>query len=403
MLTRRRVLILIGLVAVSVTLVTSLVLLPMLYGPYEGPIPVDHTIVIMQENHTFDQYFGTYPGANGLSSPGVTGPVLHLSSTNSTDLCNSWSCAHTDYDSGKMDQFSSSSYGYYDNRDIPYYWDLASSYVLYDNFFSSVMGPSLPNHTYLVAAQSGGHTDNSNFTANFPSIVDELDQKHVSWRYYAPPLSTGAWNPLPLFTSIQDSSSRLSNIVPSTQVFSEIAKGTLPHVAWIMPDNRDVSEHPPEDIRLGEKWVQSIVNATMNSSYWSSTAIFITWDDFGGFYDHVAPPQVDQYGYGFRVPLLVVSPMARRGFIDHTQADFTSILNFIEEEYLLQPLRPRDQAADDLVEAFTFSTASPTMQPPFQLQVVMLLGLPGILVEMGPIFQVFAPRGFANTKQPRPT
>jgi phospholipase C len=348
--------------------------------------PIKHIVVFMEENHTFDNYFGTFPGANGIQgavaqpsgTPGqapvepfvITTPViLH-------DMSHAWDTAHAAYDGGKMDGFVTAegwteTMGHFAPGLLGGYWNLASQYVLLDNFFSSVMGPSLPNHLYLIAAQSGGLTGDSSYgnigftsptvydnTFHFRSIVDELDAADVSWRYYAGgSAGLNNWNPLPAFESFQSDPARMSNLAETTQFLHDLNSHSLPRVSWVMPETDSSSEHPPYDITVGESDVVSKVEAVMASEYWPTTAIFVTWDDYGGWYDHVAPPQVDAYGYGFRVPCLVISPYARRGLVDHTQADFTSILRFIETIHSLPPLTARDAAAADLLEAFDFPQA----------------------------------------------
>jgi phospholipase C len=265
-----------------------------------------------------------------------------------------------------MDNFlaaegSKQTFGYYDQRDIPYYWSLAKQYTLFDNYFTSVMGPSLPNHLYLVAGQSGNRTTNLPYpTLHARSIIDELEQSRISWGYYAPGWLNNE-NGLPLFASIGKNGTRLNHILNQGAFFDDLRNSRLPQVSWIMPDD-DLSEHPPYDISRGEEWVKSVIKAVQSSSYWSSTAIFLTWDDYGGWYDHVAPPQVDQYGYGFRVPLLLISPAARHGYIDHSVSDHTSILRFVETIFNLSPLTSRDAHAYNLWNAFVPDSTLP--RPP---------------------------------------
>jgi phospholipase C len=328
---------------------------------------IKHIVVFFQENHAFDNYFGMYPGANGLNGSialpvkkgaNATVSPFHLSSS-IFPLRNDMTAARTAYDDGLMDGFvyaegSTNTMGFYDSRDIPYYWDYASKFVLMDNFFTSVMGPSLPNHLYLIAGQSGGVTGNIiNFQLNFPTIMDELDANNVSWKFY----SSSLMNPLSAFRSFETNASRLQNLAFTTQFVTDVSSGTLPSVSWVMPSSSAESEHPPADVGIGEHYIVSTVNAIMASPYWNSTAIFITWDDYGGWYDHVAPPQIDRFGFGFRVPCLIISPYAKEGLVDHTQADFTSILKFIETVHSLPPLTTRDTAASNLSEAFNFSQA----------------------------------------------
>jgi len=360
-----------------------------------GGLPIKHVVIIVEENHTFDNYFGTYPGANGLNGsvgeplgPGQppTVPPWHIpGDTVSSDLCHTWECAHEAYDVGKLDGFISAqggsnlSMGYFDYHQIPYYWDYASQFVLMDNFYSSVMTASLPNHLYLVAGQSGGLTGDSrgseiNFTSSsvhnstfyFPSIADELSSDNVSWKYYAGGYNgLNNWNPLPAFESVENNQSMTARLAPPADFGPDVRAGRLPSVAWIMPAADDESEHPPYNVSVGEHDVVSTINTVMQSPYWNSTAVFVTFDDYGGWYDHVPPPQVDGYGYGFRVPCIVISPYAKQGMIDHVQSDFTSILKFVETVFSLHPLSTRDAAASNMMEAFDFSQAprSPLVLP----------------------------------------
>ncbi len=340
--------------------------------------PIQHIVVIFQENHTFDNYFGTYPGVNGLGAVMTTAPPVQGESAQPAefntpapqqDLCHSWDCAHTAYATGKMNGFLQAektplTFSYYDFQEIPYYWNYASQYVLMDNYFSSVMGPSLPNHLYLVAGQAG-ITSNVYTTFNFHPIMDELDQAKISWKYYAGSYNTlSGWNPLPGFLSFQLNPSRMKNLGPPDAFASDVSSGKLASVVWLMPPNSEQSEHPPNDVSVGEHYVASLINTVMQSSYWNSTAIFLSWDDYGGWYDHVPPPQVDGYGYGMRVPCLIISPYARQGFVDHTLADHTSILSFIEARFGLKPLTTRDANANNLMEAFDFSQSP---RPPLVL------------------------------------
>lgn len=342
----------------------------------------------MEENHTFDNYFGTYPGANGiagavkqpsdLAGPRLVQPFVISEPVISQDMDHSWASAHAAYDGGKMDEFVTAArttltMGYFDPSLLDEYWRLASEFVLMDNFYTSVMGPSLPNHLYLIAAQSGGLTGDGsagilNFTSDtvynntfhFKCIMDELDEAGVTWKYYAGGSGyLNNWNPLPGFASFQASPARMAKVVETEQFIADVQKHALPSVSWVMPSSDNTSEHPPHDITLGEQNVMALIDAVRSSEYWPSTAIFLTWDDWGGWYDHMAPPQVDGMGYGFRVPCLIVSPHAKHGVVDHTQADFTSTLKFIETVHSLQSLTTRDASAADLMEAFEFRPSGP--------------------------------------------
>ncbi len=361
-----------GKILLSVTLIFVLgVNLPLPVAQAKSQNPIQHVVVIMEENHTFDNYFGRFPRANGLSSsialPERSGgaPVVqpfHLENPNlPRDLCHEANCGYRAFNNGANDGFvyatgTNLTMGYYDSTDIPYYWDYATRFTLLDNYFSSVMGPSLPNHVYLVAGTSGGLTTNiAAGPFKFPPIVDQMDNDHVSWRYYAGGSEAfNGWNPLRNFPSVISDTNKLNNILPTQQFFADISHNFLANVTWLMPPTQRLSEHPPYDPSMGEHWVVTAINQVMKSQYWSSTAIFLTWDDFGGWYDHVPPPQVDDVGFGFRVPLIIISPYAKAHFIDHTQADHTSILGFIETRFGLSPLASRDSRAANLYEAFDF-------------------------------------------------
>lgn len=332
--------------------------------------PIQHVVVMVQENHTFDNYFGTYPGANGVGGasqlPLTKGanstvkPFALKSPLLAKDLCHTATCARASYNNGKMDGFvytagSTDAMGYYDYHHIPYYWDYASRYVLMDNYYSSFLGPSFPNHMYLMEGQSEGINHNPReITLNGTSIIDQLEEKGVSWRYYAQPYLSG-WNPVPAYATVRNHTGWQKDDVDTSQFAVDLKNNRLADVSWIMPSDSLVSEHPPQNVTVGELRIVSLINSIMQSRFWNSTAIFLTWDDYGGWYDHVPPPQVDQDGYGFRVPTLIISPYSRHGYIDHTQADHTSILKFIQTLYGLESLTPRNLQAADLMEAFDFS------------------------------------------------
>jgi phospholipase C len=364
-----------------VLLLALLVLSPTVSGAAASPaastLPISHIFIFVEENHTFDNYFGYYPGADGLAnakpqldptSSKLVSPfqldMATIPNATSTLLCHFATCARADYNDGKMDGFvtragedSNLTMGYFNPQLIPYYWDYASQYVLMDNFYSSVMGPSFPNHIYLLAGQSGGVTGN-NYSAvlDFPTIVDELDAAGVSWTYYAGEHgSTNGWNPLPSNLPYLQTHPQRQGLKESTDFPSDLAKPGFPSVAWIMPETDQSSEHPPYNVTSGQLGVVSEINDVMQSPYWSSSAIILTWDDYGGWYDHVSPPQLDQYGLGFRVPALIISPYAKHGFVDHTQSEFSSTLKLIETVFHLPSLGTRDAASSDLLDAFNFN------------------------------------------------
>jgi phospholipase C len=386
----------------------------------EGIHKIRHVVIIMQENRSFDSYFGTYPGADGIpglagnpgSVPCVPDPAtggcvrpFHDHQDRSLGGPHSYAAAQADIYGGKMDGFvaeqergmagcaqtynpacgnggaSPDSMGYHDGSDIPNYWAYAHDFVLEDHMFQSDASWSLPSHLYLVSEWSAYCTlkgdpqscrsapENPGYPPDFarrlgnPLPTDPnyawtdltylLHKFGVSWAYYvfkgsqpdcdnsgsiscAPvgqnARTPGIWNPLPYFTTVQQDG-QLGNIKSLSNFYADANAGTLPAVSWIVP-NGTVSEHPPGLITSGQSYTTGLINSIMQSPDWSSTAIFLTWDDWGGFYDHVQPPQVDAQGYGLRVPALVISPYARQGFIDHQTLSFDAYTKFIEDDFL---------------------------------------------------------------------
>ncbi len=334
-----------------------------------GSSVIKNIVVVFQENHTFDNYFGAYPGADGTAgkayclpdSPGSSTCVspYHDTHLSPVDMNHDWAAAHADYDSGKMDGFvytegNAETMGYYDGTDLGRYWKAAGSYVLCDKYFTSVMSESAPNHLFLVAGTAGGLlSDNVPASLPFPPVFQGLDAVGVSWKVYS---DTPSW--YKSFSYVKNSPSAAANFRSAASFLTDAKAGRLSQVSWVIGAPGG-DEHPSDNIQLGENSVaDGIVNAVGASPYWPSAAIFVTWDDYGGFFDHVPPPQVDKYGYGFRVPCLVISPYAKAGFIDSIVNDHTSILKFIETRYGLSPLSTRDAAANGFAEAFDFT------QPP---------------------------------------
>ena len=379
----------------------------------EAKTPIEHLVVLLQENHTFDNYFGTFPGADGIpantcmpvdpTSPSASSQCIapfHIGDNDVAlgDLDHSASTHAKQFNGGKMNGFVSAlnerrqdgrlAMGHYDESDLPFYWYLARNYVLFDRFFSSSADGSSKNHMYAVAAanllqrapRTGGATSPTPPTVNnnAPTIFDRLEEQGISWKFYVqnydPKLtyrtvsqysgdraSQVIWVPLLNIDRFIDDPKLASHIVDREQYFEDLKNGTLPAVSYIAPSG--ASEHPPGSIASGERAVQGLINALARSSAWSSSAFLLTYDDWGGWYDHVAPPQVDQDGYGFRVPTLIVSPFAKQGAIDHTPLDFTSILRFIEDNYGLAPLATRDARSASLVSELDF--AAPPRAPEF--------------------------------------
>ena len=398
---------------------------------------IRHVVIIMQENRSFDTYFGTYPGADGIP-PGVCEPdpmhggcvkPFHDSADVNFGGPHSARSAGADIDGGAMDGFVGQAergsncssdnplcspcsttitgrggkcfdvMGYHDAREIPNYWSYASHFVLQDHMFEPDASWSLPAHLYLVSewsafcrspldpfscrsalekpnhdsvrgpgGQKYGNTPNDGLLHYaWTDITYLLHRAHVRWGYYvfkgtepdcendasmscAPvqqgPQTPGIWNPLPSFTDVT-TDKQTGNVQSLSQFFTAVRNGSLPAVSWIVPNQR-VSEHPTSRVSTGQAYVTGLVNAIMHSRDWKSTAIFLSWDDWGGFYDHVVPPYVDGQGFGLRVPGIVISPYARRGFIDHQILSHDAYTKFIEDDFLNgQRLNPRTDGRPD--------------------------------------------------------
>jgi phospholipase C len=367
--------------------------------------PIEHVIVLMQENHSFDNYFGTYPGADGIP-PGTCMPVdpfdplnlecvepFHMGEhdVQPDDPDHSSTTFRLQFNWHRMDGFVYAlnqknqdgrlAMAYYDDRDLPYYWNLADEYVLFDRFFSSAAGGSFTNHVYWVAGAPGAEQRDfpPEGLGELPTIFDRLQARGISWKFYVqnydphltyrtrakatgPKASQAIWVPLLNYARYLDDPELFAHIVDLREYFEDLQNGTLPAVAYLVPSGP--SEHPPSSVQSGQRFVRTLINELMRSDAWYSSAFVLTYDDWGGWYDHVPPPQVDTYGYGFRVPALLISPYARRGHIDSTKLDYTSILKFIEENWGLEPLAVRDARASSIVDAFDFS------RPPREPRVV---------------------------------
>jgi phospholipase C len=367
----------------------------------KGLDKIDHVVFIVKENRTFDNYFGTFPGADGATSGKIsTGeviPLRHAPDMMPRDIDHSYQAAVEAIDGGAMDRFDLImggnvngdylAYSQYTESDIPNYFAYARNFVLADAFFSSLEGPSFPNHLYTVGAQSNRAINNPSTPPNSPArwgcdaaassrvqtleepgefgsvypcfdfdtLADRLEEEGLSWKYYAPGQDQSGyiWSALDAIRHIRLTSLWQQHVVPTAQFVEDAQSGQLPTVSWLVVGS-GLSEHPPASVCMGENWTVSQLNAVMSGPDWNSTVVFLTWDDFGGFYDHVAPPVVDNFGFGPRVPLLIISPWAKRGHISHTSLEFSSVLKFIEERFDLDPLTERDQDANDLIDSFDF-------------------------------------------------
>jgi uncharacterized protein (TIGR03437 family) len=376
---------------------------------------IQHFVFIMQENRSFDSYFGTYPRVDGLppnvceTAPQFQGCVAPFHDPNNINRGgpHGWNNAHGSIDNGLMDGYLTQSYlaksvgdckppapdcapgndprdvmGWHDYREIPNYWSYANLYVLQDRMFESVASYSLPAHLYMLAAQSGGYTGAGQAkptTYAFPEITELLTSGKIDWKYYVtsgttPDTDDGEvignqmqqqqdpklytfWNPLPAFPAVKNDTAQWNRLVDTSQFYTDAANGALPQVSWVIPSGA-VSEHPPSGVKEGMAYVTELINAVMMGPQWNTTAIFLSWDDWGGFYDHVYPPQVDQYGLGIRTPGLVISPYSRQNVVDHKTYSFESWLKIVEERFQVNSLTARDNNANDMIDAFDF-TQSP--------------------------------------------
>jgi phospholipase C len=353
---------------------------------------IQHVVVIMQENRSFDNLFNGFPGADTVQV-GMNGdtqvPLTVIPLGNGPDVDHSHTGWWQQWDNGKMDGFDNNGtmlpYSYISPTETVPYWTLAQSFTLGDRMFQSNTGPSFVAHQYMIAGQSGNASENPNGGVwgcdapstetvaiigpngtdlpgvypcfDYQTMADLLDAKGVSWRYYAPGPTTDSFFVISAFQAIRHirfgPDWQNDVISPETTVLTDIAAGKLAQVTWVVPslNNSDHPGAPP----YGPDWVASIVNAIGQSPFWNNTTIFISWDDWGGFYDHVPPPQVDAMGLGFRVPVIVVSPYAKRGYISHVTHESGGFLRYMEEVFDLPSLNTRDAISDDFRDCFDYT------------------------------------------------
>ncbi len=404
--------------------------LPGAEASYGGIHKIRHVIIIMQENRSFDSYFGTFPGADGI--PNANGVPTVCVPDPARKRCQRPYVDHADIqsggphgapqateaiDHGRMDGFVRVTehararctdpvnpacafgpldvMGFHTASDIPNYWSYAKHFVLQDHMFEPDASWSLPSHLFMLSEWSATCTRHvasscknslnqqrpwpATRWGQFPSgsrntpiyawtdLTYLLHRAHVSWGYYLDaggqadctnaqalscepgtqtPQTPGMWNPLPYFDTVVHDH-QIGNIQPLAHFYRAAKTGTLPAVSWVIPSGFH-SEHPPSSVRTGQSYVTSLVNAVMRGPNWSSTAIFLAWDDWGGFYDHVKPPTIDENGYGLRVPGIMISPYARNGYIDHQVLSFDAYDKFIEDDFLNgQRLDPKTDGRPD--------------------------------------------------------
>jgi phospholipase C len=375
-----------------------------------APGKIRHVVIVIQENRSFDNLFATFPGADGARTgamhDGTVIPLLRSDLTIKSDLCHEYHCFRTQWDDGKMDAFDEGWYArpgapllatypyqFVDPAQIQPYWTMAKQYVLADRMFQTQGAGSFTSHQDLIAGdttldesetvidapwtglpwgcdappqtRSPILTSAGDYEAyggpfpcyTYPTIRDRLDAANLPWKYYTPSLhlSGKIWDAFEAVKAVRYSAEWQNNIAsPEKRIFKDIAANALPSVSWVVPEFLN-SDHPGAKDKTGPSWVASIVNAIGASPAWDSTAIVIVWDDWGGLYDHVAPPQITYSSLGFRVPMIVVSPYARKGYVSHTQYEFASILKFVEEVWHLPSLQRADARANSIADVFDFS------------------------------------------------
>ena len=383
--------------------------------PVAAAQKIQHVVIIVQENRSPDNLFHGLPGADiasaGITSNGTTVPLQPIPLANTYDLDHSHRGFEALYDGGKMDgadrvgtscgsncPYAHPQFGYVPQSDAAPYLTLAQRYTFADRMFQTNEGPSFPAHQYIISGTSepsvgsdllvsentvGGTgcaapanatvaeidpSGSENHTTypcfEHPVLMDLLDAKGLSWRYYSTG-KVGIWDAPLAIAHLHAGPDAAFDVAPETTVLSDIANGTLPAVSWVIPSGAE-SDHAASNNGSGPSWVASIVDALGASAYWPNTAVFVTWDDWGGWYDHVAPPATyGSYELGFRVPLIVVSPYAKPGYVSHVTHEFGSILHFIEANWQLGSLGFTDARADDLSDCFDFTrTPAPFVAVP---------------------------------------
>jgi phospholipase C len=374
---------------------------------------IQHIIIIVQENRTVDDLFNGFPGADtvtsGKNSHGGTVDLKPVPLEAPYDPRHLHPDFLTEWNGGAMSGFDkevinpnpgftappNAAYGYVPHAESAPYFHLAEQFTFADEMFQTNQGPSFPAHQYLLSGSSvpqpgsnesiseniiGYGQSQNNGGCDAPSgstvllidsqgnegnpifpclerqtLVDLLDANRVSWQYYTPN-SFFIWSGIDAIRHLRYGGDWVNVSVPETNILRDISSGTLRSVSWVVPTGAN-SDHSGSDSNTGPSWVASVVNAIGSSSYWDSTAVFVTWDDWGGWYDHVGPQILTSYELGLRVPLIVVSPYAKAGYVSHVPHEFGSLLRFVEERYALGTLGYTDARADDLTDCFNFNQA----------------------------------------------
>jgi phospholipase C len=371
---------------------------------------IAHVVIVVQENRSFDNLFMGYPDAATATS-GRThgGKIVRLEPVS---LASPYDVNHglidfvRAHNGGRMDGFDLEGsvgeshnpyleYSYVPRSETLPYWTMAGQYALGDRVFTSQIDESFTAHQFLIAGQAGGTGDMPSALPwgcdapagttiqllqpdrslsggvfpcfDYPTLASELDAHSLSWRYYAPVVGGGdfgglVWSAFDAIHQVRYGADWNDVVSPETRVLSDVQHGQLASVTWIVPDLAN-SDHASSDSSTGPDWVASIVNAIGESPFWKSTAIFVVWDDWGGWYDHIPPPQLDAAGLGIRVPLLVVSPYAKRNYVSHEQLETASILKFAEYTFGLKALSAADGRASLPDDFFDFTRPPRTFVP----------------------------------------
>lgn len=382
--------------------------------------PVEHFIYVMQGSATFDHYFGTYAGADGtppdacqpLASADCVEPFA-LHGTEPAPLSDIGGLEGAQYNDGAMDGFAAAfeaagrdrraPMGYFDRRDLPVSWRLADDYVLFDRFYAASQLGARTNRSFWVAAappRTVATTDTSAATIDQPTIFDRLESAGVSWKFYVQdydpaetfqarggsrPVTQTVRVPLLEQERFVTDPALTSHIVDLAEYRSDLAAGTLPAVSFVAASRS--GERSPASIPAGQRLLGGLVDALAASRYWTSSAMLITYDSPGGWYDHVPPPTSADGGLlGFRVPALLVGAHVRSGVVDSTPLDSTAGLAFVEHNWGLEPLSARDAGSIGLGSAFDFAAPArdasiiapaPVSTPPFAVRTAPVTWLYG--------------------------
>ncbi len=374
---------------------------------------VDHVVIIVQENRSVDNLFNGLPNADtvrsGLDSEHARVALQPISLSAPYDISHRHAAFETEYAAGSLDGFNLApshcqvrkkcpnkvrrAYAYVPHFQTKPYFTMAEEYGFADRMFQSNQGPSFPAHQYLLSGtssieenvpllaaenpltaqqhwtggcdsppgslvyvidQAGRENQQVYPCFNRPALTSLLDKRELSWRYYGTHLGAGLWNAPDAVLSVRQSPQfRYDVVSPPARILSDIKNGDLANVVWVTPTGAS-SDHAGQTDGTGPSWVAAVVNAVGKSKFWNDSVVFVVWDDWGGWYDHVQPPMYNSYELGFRVPLIAISPYVPKGFVSHRRHEFGSILKYVERNFGLGSLGATDERADDLSDFFDY-------------------------------------------------